>query len=124
MSGTANQSYVVVSAKEKFGYGLGDFASNLSFGFVSLFLLFYYTDVYGISAAQASFIFVAARVIDAVFNLLIGVAVDRTDTRHGKLRPYLLFGALPLGALTVLCFVMVCEWVVPGNRLHFVWLFV
>ena len=109
MSGTANQSYVVVSAKEKFGYGLGDFASNLSFGFVSLFLLFYYTDVYGISAAQASFIFVAARVIDAVFNLLIGVAVDRTDTRHGKLRPYLLFGALPLGALTVLCFVMVGE---------------
>lgn len=100
-----SHTYVSLSVKEKFGYGLGDFASNLSFGFVSLFLLFFYTDVYGITAAEASLIFVIARVIDAIFNLAVGVVVDKTHTRWGKMRPYLLFGAIPLGALTVLCFV-------------------
>ncbi|AKJ42222.1 MFS transporter [Pragia fontium] len=97
-------SYVVLGIKEKIGYGFGDLASNLSFGFVSLFLLYFYTDIYGISAAQASLIFVIARVIDAVFNILIGYIVDKTNTRYGKLRPYLLFGSIPLGFLTVLCF--------------------
>ena len=97
-----SHTYVSLSVKEKFGYGLGDFASNLSFGFVSLFLLFFYTDVYGITAAEASLIFVIARVIDAIFNLAVGVVVDKTHTRWGKMRPYLLFGAVPLGALTVL----------------------
>lgn len=97
-------SYVVIGVKEKIGYGFGDFASNLSFGFVSLFLLFFYTNIYGISAVQASLIFVIARVIDAIFNILIGFAVDKTHSRHGKLRPWLLYGSIPLGFLTVLCF--------------------
>ncbi len=95
-------SYVVIGVKEKIGYGLGDFASNLSFGFVSLFLLFFYTNVYGISAVQASLIFVIARVIDAIFNILIGFAIDKTQSKYGKLRPWLLYGAIPLGFLTVL----------------------
>ncbi|HBT2489686.1 TPA: MFS transporter [Klebsiella aerogenes] len=98
-------SYVVIGVKEKIGYGLGDFASNLSFGFVSLFLLFFYTNIYGISAVQASLIFVIARVIDAIFNILIGFAIDKTQSKYGKLRPWLLYGAIPLDFLTVLCFV-------------------
>ncbi|MCK9815058.1 glycoside-pentoside-hexuronide (GPH):cation symporter [Pseudomonas sp. MAFF 302046] len=98
------ESYVVLGAKEKIGYGLGDLACNLSFGFVSLFLLYFYTDIYGLSAAEASLIFVIARVIDALFNILVGYAVDRTHSRHGKLRPYLLYGALPLAGLSILCF--------------------
>lgn len=100
-------SYVALGTKEKIGYGFGDLASNLSFGFVSLFLLYFYTNVYGISAAQASLIFVIARVIDAGFNIFIGYVVDKTNTRFGKLRPYLLFGSIPLGILTVLCFTAV-----------------
>lgn len=75
-------SYVVIGVKEKIGYGFGDFASNLSFGFVSLFLLFFYTNIYGISAVQASLIFVIARVIDAIFNILIGFAIDKTHSRQ------------------------------------------
>ena len=97
-------SYVVIGVKEKIGYGFGDFASNLSFGFVSLFLLFFYTNIYGISAVQASLIFVIARVVDAIFNILIGFAIDKTHSRYGKLRPWLLYGSVPLGLLTVLCF--------------------
>lgn len=54
---------------------------------------------------QASLIFVIARVIDAIFNILIGFAIDKTHSRYGKLRPWLLYGAIPLGFLTVLCFV-------------------
>lgn len=98
-------SYVVPGVREKVGYGLGDFASNLSFGFVSLFLLFFYTNIYGISAAQASVIFVISRVTDAIFNIFIGFVVDKTHSRYGKLRAWLLYGSLPLGILTVLCFV-------------------
>ncbi|ATF92447.1 MFS transporter [Cedecea neteri] len=97
-------SYVAIGLKEKVGYGLGDFASNLSFGFVSLFLLFFYTNIYGISAAQASVIFVVARIIDAIFNVVIGFAIDKTQSRYGKLRPWICYGAIPLGFLTVLCF--------------------
>ncbi|VFS55070.1 Inner membrane symporter yicJ [Kluyvera cryocrescens] len=81
-------SYVVIGVKEKIGYGFGDLASNLSFGFVSLFLLFFYTNIYGISAVQASLIFVIARVIDAIFNILIGLRLikptaDTVSCAHG-----------------------------------------
>jgi len=84
-----SESYVVLGVKEKIGYGFGDFASNLSFGFVSLFLLFFYTNIYGISATQASLVFVVARVVDALFNIFIGFAIDKTHSRYGKLRPWL-----------------------------------
>lgn len=97
-------SYVALSVKERVGYGFGDLASNLSFGMTSLFLLYFYTNIYGISGAQASLIFVISRVVDAIFNIVIGYFIDKTNTKYGKLRPYLLFGAIPLGILTVLCF--------------------
>lgn len=102
-----SDSYVKIGSREKICYGFGDFASNLSFGFVSLFLLYFYTNIYGISATQASLIFVIARVTDALFNIFIGYAVDKTRSRYGKLRPYLLYGSIPLGLLTVLCFLTV-----------------
>lgn len=108
-----SESYIDVSVREKIGYGFGDMASNLSFGFVSLFLLYFYTNIYGISATQASLIFVIARVIDAIFNIVIGFFIDKTQTRYGKLRPYLIFGALPLGLLTIFCFYT------PDNDLKF-----
>ncbi|MBW7983369.1 MFS transporter [Enterobacillus tribolii] len=110
-----SSSYVKIGIREKIGYGLGDLSSNLSFGFVSLFLLYFYTNIYGISAAQASLIFVIARIIDAVFNIFIGYVVDKTHSRHGKARPWLLYGAVPLGILTVLCFITV------NNELKFVY---
>lgn len=109
-------SYVVIGVKEKIGYGFGDFASNLSFGFVSLFLLFFYTNIYGISAVQASLIFVIARVVDAIFNILIGFAIDKTHSRYGKLRPWLLYGSVPLGLLTVLCFRRLAARLSSGSR--------
>lgn len=90
--------------KEKFGYGLGDTASNLYFQMFINFLLFFYTDVFGIPAAAAGVLFMASRFWDAVNDPLMGIIADRTQTRWGKFRPYLLWMMLPLAVIGVLTF--------------------
>ncbi|GAA2897781.1 glycoside-pentoside-hexuronide (GPH):cation symporter [Streptomyces mexicanus] len=89
---------------ERVAFGLGDVASNLSWNMVSSFLLFYYTDVAGIAAAAAGTLILAARFVDAGADVAIGVLVDRTRSRHGKARPYLLWGAVPFGIVNVATF--------------------
>ncbi|GAB2758592.1 glucuronide transporter [Sinomonas soli] len=87
------------------GYGAGDAANNLAFTTTTMFLLVYYTDVAGISAAAAGTLFLVVRIFDAFSDLLAGRMVDRTYTkRWGKFRPFILFGALPLMVLTFLNF--------------------
>ncbi|MCW1912144.1 MFS transporter [Luteolibacter sp. GHJ8] len=93
-----------LSLKEKIGYGLGDTASNFVFHSVNVLLLFYYTDVFGISAAAAGTLFVVARVWDAINDPLMGALADRTHTRWGKYRPYLLWLAVPFGICGYLAF--------------------
>ncbi len=78
-------------------YGLGDFACNLYWQSVSLFLLFYYTEVAGLSPATAGLIYLVASVWDGVIDPLIGMVADRTRTRFGAYRPYLLIGGPLLG---------------------------
>lgn len=90
--------------REKFGYGLGDTACHFAWDLAGMFLFFYYTDVYGISAAAAGTIMLVARVWDAVSDPLIGIISDRTNTRFGKFRPYMLWFAIPLGATLVMLF--------------------
>jgi glucuronide carrier protein len=86
------------------GYGVGEAANNLTFSMVSAFLLIYYTDVAGISAAAAGTLFLVVRVWGGITDLFAGNRVDDTSTRWGKFRPYLLFGSLPLLALLVALF--------------------
>lgn len=90
--------------KEKLGYSLGDTASNIFFQFVNIFLLYYYTDVFGISPGHAGTLFLVARVWDAFNDPLMGAIADRTRTRWGTYRPYLLWMAIPFGALGYLAF--------------------
>jgi len=90
--------------KEKLGYGFGDLASTLIFATVTTFLMYFYTDIYGLSAAAVGSLFFVARMIDAVSDPLMGALADRTQSRFGKFRPYILFGALPLGILAVATF--------------------
>jgi GPH family glycoside/pentoside/hexuronide:cation symporter len=90
--------------REKIGYGLGDTASNFVFHAVNVLLLYYYTDVFGISAAAAGTLFVVARVWDAITDPLMGAIADRTTTRWGKYRPYLLWMAVPFGIAGYLAF--------------------
>jgi len=100
MSNTATK----LSIKEKIGYGLGDTASHFVWDMVGFWLLFFYTDVYGISAAAAGTIMLIARFWDMAIDPVIGIISDRTNTRWGKFRPYILFGAIPYAILAVLTF--------------------
>jgi glucuronide carrier protein len=86
------------------GYAAGEVANNLTFQMVSAFLLIYYTDVAGISAAAAGTLLLVVRIWGAFTDLAAGRSVDATSTRWGKFRPYLLFGPLPLLALLVAMF--------------------
>src|SRR3954469_8579602 len=87
-----------------FGYASGDAANNLAFSMTSMFLLLYYTDVAEISAAAVGTMFLVVRFWDAVADLFAGRLVDRTQTRWGKFRPFILFGALPLLLMSVAVF--------------------
>jgi GPH family glycoside/pentoside/hexuronide:cation symporter len=93
-----------LSLKEKIGYSLGDTASHFVWDMVGFWLLFFYTDVYGISAAAAGTIMLVARFWDMAIDPVIGVVSDRTNTRWGKFRPYILFGAIPYAVLAILTF--------------------
>lgn len=93
-----------LSVREKVGYGLGDMASNFYLGFFGLFLLYYYTDVFGISPAAAATMLLVTKIIDAVSDPAMGLIADRTHSRWGKYRPYLLFGAVPYALLGCLLF--------------------
>jgi GPH family glycoside/pentoside/hexuronide:cation symporter len=93
-----------LSIKEKIGYGLGDTASHFVWDMVGFWILIFYTDTFGISAAAAGTIMLIARFWDMVSDPLMGIIADRTNTRWGKFRPYLLWMALPYSILAVLTF--------------------
>jgi len=86
------------------GYGAGDAANNVAFSLTSMFLLLYYTDVVGIAATTVGTLFLVVRVFDAFFDLFAGRVVDKTSTRWGRFRPFLLFAGIPLLMLNVAVF--------------------
>lgn len=88
----------------KIGYATGDMASNLIFQMITMFLMFFYTDVFGLSAAAVGTLFLVARIWDAVNDPIMGIIVDKTKTRWGKFRPYLVGGAIPLAIFATLTF--------------------
>ena len=89
---------------QRVGYGLADFGINLYFISVMTYLLYFYTDVFGLSAAAVTGVMLVARLVDAITDPIMGAIAERTRSRWGRLRPYLLFGALPLAVLAVLTF--------------------
>ena len=89
---------------QRLGYAAADFGINLYFISAMTYLLYFYTDVFGLSAAAAAGVMLAARFVDAITDPVMGFVAERTRSRWGRLRPYLLFGALPLGACAVLTF--------------------
>jgi glycoside/pentoside/hexuronide:cation symporter, GPH family len=94
-----------LTLKEKVGYSLGDTASNLFFQTFILFLLYFYTDVFGIPASAVATIFLIGRIWDAVNDPMMGMIADRTRTKLGKFRPYLLYAAVPFGILGFIMFI-------------------
>jgi glycoside/pentoside/hexuronide:cation symporter, GPH family len=94
----------LLTFKEKVGYGLGDSASSIFYKLFTTFLMFFYTDVFGIPAAAAATMIIITRFWDAANDPIMGMIADRTNTRWGKFRPYLIWVAVPFGIIGVLTF--------------------
>ncbi|WP_312972133.1 glycoside-pentoside-hexuronide family transporter [Atlantibacter sp.] len=94
----------VLSVKEKIGYGMGDAASHIVFDNVMLYMMFFYTDIFGIPAGFVGTMFLLARALDAISDPAMGLIADRTCSRWGKFRPWVLFGALPFGVVCVFAY--------------------
>ncbi len=93
-----------VSVREKLGYGLGEFSSSIVWQTLMFFLPAFYTDTFGLTAAAAGTMFLIVRLFDAFDDPIMGVIADRTNTRWGKFRPYILWFAVPYGIVAVLMF--------------------
>lgn len=94
----------MITYKEKIGYGLGDMASSMFWKLFGAYLMIFYTDIFGLSAAVVGTMFLITRVWDSFFDPIVGIIADRTNSRWGKFRPYLLYFALPFGIIGVLTF--------------------
>lgn len=93
-----------IGLSEKIGYGLGDMSSSMFWKLFGAYLMLFYTDVFGISAAVVGTMFAVTRVWDSFFDPVVGAFADRTSSRWGRFRPYLLFLAVPFGLIGVITF--------------------
>ena len=93
-----------IKFREKVGYGLGDAASSMFWKLFGSYLLFFYTDIFGLPAAAVGTMFLITRFWDSFVDPVVGILADRTQSRRGKFRPYLLWFAVPFGMAGVLTF--------------------
>ena len=89
---------------EKIAYGFGDFGFSMFWKLFSAYILFFYTDVFGITAAAAGTMFLVTRIWDTANDPIMGMIGDRTNSKWGKFRPYLLFGAVPFAIVGIITF--------------------
>jgi len=98
----------VIPVREKFSYGIGDTAINIAYGAIGFYMLWFIVNVGGISPAKGGLIFMLARAWDAITDYLMGRISDNTRSKWGRRRPYIFFGAIPMG----ICFAAL--WYVPA----------
>jgi GPH family glycoside/pentoside/hexuronide:cation symporter len=94
----------MIKLREKIGYGFGDMSSSMFWKIFGAYLMIFYTDVFGMSAAIVGTMFAVTRIWDSFFDPVVGVVADRTETRWGKFRPYLLYLALPFAVIGIFTF--------------------
>lgn len=94
----------MIKLQEKIGYGLGDMASSMFWKLFGSYLMIFYTDVFGMPAAVVGTMFLVTRIWDSAFDPIVGVIADRTQSRWGKFRPYLLYLAIPFALIGILTF--------------------
>ncbi|MCR4844990.1 MAG: MFS transporter [Bacteroidales bacterium] len=104
MDNTQSKGFYKLSWMQRIGFGAGDMAQNLVYQTVSIWLLFYYTNVFGLASEVAALMFFIVRFIDVVWDPVVGALVDKGNPRWGKYRSWLLMGGLPLVGLAILCF--------------------
>ena len=93
-----------LSWRERIGYCSGEIAQNLIYQTVSIWLLFYYTNVYGLRPEVAAIMFLVVRIIDVLWDPFVGTIVDKSYPRWGKYRSWLIIGGIPLAGAAILCF--------------------
>jgi GPH family glycoside/pentoside/hexuronide:cation symporter len=110
-----------IDFKERMAFGCGDLANNIIYSAISTFLLFYYTDVIGVNAAAVGSIMLISRFLDGIADLTMGVIVDRTKSKYGKARPWILRMAIPFAIGAVLLFSVPVDWN-EGAKLIYIFL--
>lgn len=93
-----------LSVREKLGFGFGDAACNMSWGPVTMFLTYFYTDIFGLDAALLATMFLVVRLVDAFVDPMLGGIADRTRSRYGRFRHYILYGCVPFCLICILAF--------------------
>ncbi len=88
----------------RLGFGSGDMAQNLIYQTICMYLLFFYTDIYGLDPGMAAIMFLVVRIIDVLWDPIVGTFIDKHNPRWGKYRSYLILAGLPLTGLAILCF--------------------
>ncbi len=99
-----SKGFYKLSLIQRIGFGSGDLAQNLIYQTVSMYLLIFYTNVFGLPAATAAVMFLIVRVIDVIWDPIVGAFVDKRNPRMGKYRSYLILGGIPLTGFAILCF--------------------
>ena len=99
-----NNGFYRLSWLQRIGFGSGDLAQNLIYQTICMYLLIFYTNVYGLEPTQAAFMFLIVRVIDVLWDPIVGTYVDKHNPRLGKYRSYLVLAGVPLTGFAVLCF--------------------
>ena len=89
---------------QRIGFGSGDMAQNLIYQTISIWLLFFYTNVYGLKPAVAALMFLVVRLVDVLWDPIVGTLVDKSNPKWGKYRSWLILGGIPLVGLAILCF--------------------
>ena len=100
----ASKGFYKLSWLQRIGFGSGDLAQNLIYQTICMYLLFFYTDIYGLDAGAAATMFLVVRLVDVLWDPVVGTYVDKHNPRWGKYRSYLVFAGLPLTAFAILCF--------------------
>lgn len=99
-----SKGFYKLSLMQRIGFGSGDLAQNLIYQTVSMYLLIFYTNVFGITAASAGVMFLIVRIVDVIWDPIVGAFVDKRNPKMGKYRSYLVLGGIPLTGFAILCF--------------------
>src|SRR5574344_1785358 len=104
MANDVNNGFYKLSWLQRIGFGSGDMAQNLIYQTISMYLLFFYTNVFGLDPAVAAVMFLVVRIVDVVWDPIVGAFVDKHSPALGKYRAYLVLGGIPLTGFAILCF--------------------
>ena len=93
-----------VAFREKVAFGVGDLAVNFVWASIGMFIVYFYTDIIGISAGIVGTLMLISRIWDGISDIIMGNLIDKTNTKYGKARPWILWLSVPFGLSTILLF--------------------